>query len=259
METQIVGSQFREFLREELKNRSESNPSYSLRAFARQLGVSASGLSMVMSGKVPVTLSFVEKIGAKLNIPEPDIHNYQLNLLTEKSNLSFKLKDYEVIDADRFELIKEWYHYGILNLMRTKGFQAKPAWIAKRLGITLGEVQSAVERLQKVGILEIKNGKWKDVSSNFTSHTNNKQYSLAAKQNQQQLFEKALKAIEEVDFAKRNHTGTTIAIASKDLDRAKEYITRFRKQFMQEFDRNTNADEVYHISVAFFPLSKLKD
>lgn len=258
MET-IVGAQFRELLREQLKERTDANPSYSLRAFARQLGVSASGLSMMMSAKTPVTLSFIEKIGEKLNLLEEDIHKHQLDLLNEKSKINFKLRDYEVIDFDCFEIIKDWYHYGILNLMRTKDFQAKPSWIAKRLGITLGEVQGAIERLQKAGILEIKNGKWKDVSNKFTSHTNNKQYNKAAKKNQQQLFEKALKAIEDVDFEKRNHTGTTIAISSKDLPKAKEFITKFRKQFMQEFDRSTNGDEVYHIGIALFPLTKTKD
>lgn len=259
MEVQLPGNQFRELLRTELKVRVKQNSSYSLRAFAKQLGISASGLSMVMSGKCPVTLSFVEKIGAKLKLDEQEIHQCQLNLLTEKSNIQFKMKDFELIDQERFALIKEWYHYGILNLMRTKGFQQNPSWIAKRLGITLGEVQSAVERLEKAGLLKIANGKWKDVSSKFTSHTNNKQYSDAAKQNQQQLFEKALIAIEEVDFKNRNHTGTSIAVSLKDLDRAKESITKFRKQFMAEFDRGNNADEVYHISVALFPLTKIKE
>jgi uncharacterized protein (TIGR02147 family) len=258
METQ-PGSQFRELLREELKTRSQANPSYSLRAFAKQLGISPASLSMVMGGKCPVTLSFIEKIGTKLKIEEEDVHKYQLSLLNEKSNINFKMRDFEMIDHDRVSLIKEWYHYAILNLMRTKGFQPKPSWIAKRLGITLGEVQSAVERLEKAGLLKIANGKWKDISSQFTSHVNNKQYSEAARQNQIQYFEKAKQALEEVEFPKRNHTGSLIAISLKDLDRAKEFITKFRKQFMTEFDRTGNADEVYHLAVALFPLTKLKD
>lgn len=259
METQLPGSQFRELLREELKTRSQANPSYSLRAFAKQLAISPASLSMVMGGKCPVTLSFVEKIGAKLKIEEEDIHKYQLNLLNEKSNINYKMRDFEMIDHDRVNLIKDWYHYAILNLMRTKGFQQKPSWIAKRLGITLGEAQSAVERLEKVGLLKIVNGKWKDTTSQFTSHTNNKQYSEAAKQNQMQYFDKARAAIDEVEFQNRNHTGALTAIALKDLDRAKEFITKFRKQFITEFDRTTNADEVYHLAIALFPLTKLKD
>ncbi len=256
MEIQNPGANFRELLRRELKLRTERNQNYSLRSFAKQLGISPSGLSMVMSGKCPVTLTFIEKVGTKLKIEDKDLHKYQLSLLKEKSQISYGLKDFEVIDMDRFELIKEWYHYAILNLIRTKGFQQKPSWIAKRLNITLGEAQAAVERLLKVGILVTEGGKWVDRSNKFTSHTNNKKFNEAAKFNQIQIFQKAHNAIESVEFERRNHTGVTIAFALKDLERAKDFITKFRKEFMTEFDRQANAEEVYQLSVALFPLTE---
>jgi uncharacterized protein (TIGR02147 family) len=258
MQRQVRGTHFRDFLRKELKARIDSNPMYSLRSFAKQLGISPSGLSMVMSGKCPVTLSFIEKVSSKLKIIAKDLHQHQLNLLQEKSQITYQLKDFELIDSDKFEVIKEWYHYAILNLMRTKDFRQKPAWIAKRLSITLGEVQSAIERLTKIRFLEIRNGKWIDKSSKFTSHTNNKKFNEAAKQNQAQLFEKATKAIETVEFEKRNHTGVTLAFNLNDLDRAKEAITKFRKEFMTEFDKHADAEEVYQISIALFPLTEIK-
>jgi len=180
-------------------------------------------------------------------------------LLTEKAQPNYTLKDFEFIDEDRFAIIKEWYHYGILNLMRTKDFQAKPAWVARRLGISLPEVQSAIDKLQRVGLLQIKNGKWIDTSSTFTSHANNKRTTEAARENQKTLFTKALAAIENDTFEKRSHSGTTVAIALKDIPAAREAITKFRKDFMRQFDKSEGADEVYHLSVALFSLSKLKD
>lgn len=257
MQTEKIGTAFRTVLRQELKKKVDTNPSYSLRAFAKTLGVSASGLSMIMSGKVPVTLGFVEKVGPKLKLSETETHQHFLELLAEK-NRSFKLKDFEFIDENRFTIIKDWYHYAILNLIRTKGFKPQPSWIAKRLSITLGEAQEAVERLQKVQFLKVEKDQWTDVSSKFTSHTNNKIFSEAAKQNQMQLFEKALQAIDQVEFQDRNHTGVTIAVTKKDLDKAKNFISKFRKEFMTHFDQEKNGDEVYHLSVGFFPLTKLQ-
>jgi uncharacterized protein (TIGR02147 family) len=230
-----------------------------LRSFAKQLGVSPSGLSKVMGAKTPVTLSFVEKVGERLKLNAVEIQQEQINLLNEKNQISLHLKNFEMIDLDQITLIKDWYHYAILNLMRTKEFKQNPSWIAKKLGITLGEIQSAVERLEKVGLLKIEKGIWVDVSSKFTSHTNNKKFSEAAKQNQMQLFDKARLAIEEVDFKNRNHTGTSLAISLKDLDKAKELITKFRRQFAATFDKESGADEVYHLSVALFPLTKIKE
>jgi uncharacterized protein (TIGR02147 family) len=253
---QIPGKHFREFLRNELKVRSDRNPGFSLRAFAKFIGASPSGLSMVMGGKKPVTLDFIEKVANRLELDNRELQNHQIYLLSEKSNLKGKLQDFQFIDEDTFATIKDWYHYAILNLMRTKTFKPSQSWIAKRLGISLGEVQSAVERLQNVGILKIKNGKWADTSGLFTSHTNNKKANEAARLNQIQLFEKAQNAIETVDFSKRNHTGVTIAMNTSDLVKAKEFITDFRKKFMQTFDQKKDADSVYHFGVALFPLTK---
>lgn len=254
-----VGSDFREYLRCELSRRSKQNPQYSLRSFALSLGVSASGLSMILSGKTPVTLTFIEKASTKLKLGSDDIQRFQLQLLMQRTNQQVKTKEFEVIDVNTFAVIKEWYHYAILNLMRTKGFQPKASWIAKRLGITLPDVQTAIENLQAVGLLKIQNGKWIDSSSKFTSHTNNKKFSEAARQNQVALFTKAKESIENDDFVKRNHTGTTIAISLSDLEAAKEMITKFRKEFMNRFDQETDADEVYHLGVGLFPLSKKKE
>lgn len=255
----LPGAGFREYLRQELQMRSQINSRYSLRSFARTLGVSASGLSMMMAGKTPVTLSFIEKVAMKLKIADEKTKSFQLELLNEKSQSPFKLKNFEFIDEDRFAIIKEWYHYAILNLMRTKGFQAKPAWIARRLGITLPEAQSAVEKLQRVGLLQMKNGKWVDASSKFTSHANTKSTNEAARANQKVLFSKAQESIENDAFEKRSHSGCTIAFSTQDIEKARLFITKFRKEFMSEFDRSVNADEVYHLSVGLFSLTKLKD
>ncbi len=255
MET-TPGTTFRNFLRNELKERSQKNASYSLRAFAKQLGVSAAGLSKVMSGKMPLSLSFIEKIGDKLKLSEEQVQSHQITLLSEKKGLNTREKEFEFIEQERFEIIKEWYHYGILNLMRVEGFKPNASWVAKRLGITIGEVQGAVERLQNVGLLKVEDSKWVDVSSIFISHTNNKKFSEAAKENQKQLFTKALSAIDEVDFKERNHTGTGVAFSLKDLDQVKEFINKFRKEFASRFDRQHGADDVYQLSVAFFPLTK---
>lgn len=252
----VPGTTFRKFLRDELKERSQKNASYSLRAFAKQLGISPAGLSKVMSGKMALSLSFIEKIGDKLKLTEEEIQKHQVTLLSEKKNVSINGKEFDVLDQDRFEVIKEWYHYAILNLLRVEDFKPSASWVARRLGITIGEVQEAVEKLQKVGLLKIDNNKWIDISSKFISHTNNKKFNDAAKENQKQLFAKALETIDEVDFKERNHTGTGIAFSLKDLDQVKDIIGKFRKEFASQFDKQHSADEVYQLSVAFFPLTK---
>ena len=248
---------FKYYLRDELKKRVEANPNYSLRSFARYLGVSASGLSSLLSGKNPVSPLFIRKVAPRLKLSESQVQKYQLDILGPVGSKT-QARSYQVIDQDRFEIIKEWYHYAILNLLRVKAFKPRASWVAKRLGISLGQVYSATERLQKVGLLRIDEKGWHDLSNQFTSHTNNKKFSEAARLNQIQFFEKALSSITEVKFEQRNHTGVTLALKISDLDRAKEKISQFRKEFLLEFDQAQESDEVYQVSVALFPLTNFK-
>jgi len=46
----------------ELNRRKAKNPSYSLRAYARDLGISPSYLSKIISGRFPVTDQFVRRL-----------------------------------------------------------------------------------------------------------------------------------------------------------------------------------------------------
>ncbi len=257
MKLNTAGYDFRVFLRDELKTRMENNRSYSLRAFAKSLEISPSNLSMILNGRTPVSLKFIDNIGGKLSLEKEKIYEYQFALLKEK-NGDQNLNNFEYIESSRFKIIKDWYHYAILNLMRVKGFVQSANWISKRLQISVNEAQMAIENLQKAKFLKVVSGQWVDTSNLYTSHTNNKRANKYAKENQIQLFTKAFEAINDVSFEDRNHTGVTIAFNTSDLEEAKEFITKFRKQFINKFDKKTSADEVYHLSLALFPLSNKK-
>ena len=50
--------------------------------------------------------------------------------------VSLDIAKYEELNADAFNLVSDWYHYGILNLTEIKDFLPNSKEIAKRLGIT---------------------------------------------------------------------------------------------------------------------------
>ena len=57
-----------EFLGAEFSKRKLRNETYSLRAFARDLGVSASRLSEILSGKLGISEKTAETIASKLRL-----------------------------------------------------------------------------------------------------------------------------------------------------------------------------------------------
>ena len=71
---------------------------------------------------------------------------------------------YKKLDLDHFRMISDWYHFAIRSLSETRGYRHDPAWISKRLGIPPQEARSALERLARLGLMEV------DSKSRVTRH-----------------------------------------------------------------------------------------
>ena len=101
-------------------------------------------------------------------------------------------------------------------------------------------------------------GNWKDISSGFTTNIEEGLTSSASKKFQEQVLEKALSALHNVPLAKRDHTSVTVAINTKDLPEAKKLLKEFRRSFNSFLSRDgkSRPDEVYNLSLAFYPISQ---
>ncbi|MGZ3713269.1 MAG: TIGR02147 family protein, partial [Bdellovibrionota bacterium] len=148
-----------DFLRAAFLERKERNLRYSTRAFARDLGISQALLSLVLSGKRPLTARQAVRIGVLLGLTQGKARELLESALRSlpqkaKSNQRAKasplFKDYEV---ERFKAISQWYHVAILDLTTTRDFRNDVRWIALRLGITTIEARDALSRLLDLGFL----------------------------------------------------------------------------------------------------------
>lgn len=59
---------YRQYLKEELKRRTERNPRYSLRAFATALEINAGTLSRILSGKQIISRNLAKKLAGMLEL-----------------------------------------------------------------------------------------------------------------------------------------------------------------------------------------------
>ncbi|MDO9180986.1 MAG: helix-turn-helix domain-containing protein, partial [Bacteriovorax sp.] len=64
---------FKSFLQEELLKRCRKNPSYSLRSFAKYLGIGHSALTEMLNGKRSITKKSIEKLGLTLSLNMTEI------------------------------------------------------------------------------------------------------------------------------------------------------------------------------------------
>ncbi|MNL30871.1 hypothetical protein D3C87_1526320 [compost metagenome] len=139
------------------------------------------------------------------------------------------------------------------------GFKSDAQWISQRLGITKSEVNIAIERLLRLGLLKKSpQGKLTDASESGELTSLNSQVSSdAARKYQIQLLELSKKAVQEIPREQRNHTSATMCFDPEDLPQAIARITEFRRAFARDFQPR-KAKEVYQMQISFFPLSKMK-
>ena len=239
-----------------LERKIASNPQYSLRSYAKQLGVSPATLSGILNGKRKVTAEILGKIGFAMDMPADEVWNYQRQLL---GHPHFETKNkFNELSQDIFTIISEWHHLTILELMKLGDFQPHFRWISKRLGININQAKMAVERLEKVGILKIeKNGQWIDLMDGFTTHYQKEKTTESRKRYQKQILEKSLQSLQQDDYSLRDHSSTTMAIDKKDILKAKDEIQKFRKKLSRLLEETNNKNEVYQLQVGFFPLTNI--
>lgn len=261
------GRVFRQWLAQKI----EKNPSYSLRAMAKNLGVSPGFLSQVMNGKKKLSVTRAVQFSQVLKL-EGDkvddlIRSVALSAAKDKSTqlalkklisshkVSKKSPTFKVAELEKFKILSNWYHIAILELTETDGFQAQPVWISRRLKISAIQAREALVRLRELGLLVQKGKTWKKADSLLAFYS--RESKAAVREYHKQMIEKAHTHLSDASpeaFRKRSITGLTMAIDPSRLEEAYSRIDQFRAE-MQEYLSQDSRSEVYQLNVQLFNLS----
>jgi len=263
----VTGQDLRFYLQQQLVNRCRQNPRYSLRAFARFLNIESSVLSKILRGQRSISNKTFSKIASKLGFSQEEEKSWATSLKERrgrpKGSALFSSEDtnisYQQLSLDAFQVISDWYHLAILELIAVDDFQCDSQWIARALGLGNIEVKMAVERLERLGLLErAAKNRWIDRGENLSNVTPFAT-SQSQLQFQKQVLEKALRALDEVAVEKRDQTTMTMAIDTSLIPLAKGRIKSFRRNLCKVLQSTPCKDEVYNLSISFYPLSASKE
>ncbi len=246
---------FRRYLQDELVKRAKKNPSFSIRAFARQLQVEPSALAQILGEKRKLTDRMCERLAARLGLSPRKV---QTLMKRELVGAEDSFRGFKRIQEDAFRVIADWYYYAILELTRTVDFQGNINWIAQTLGLSTAEAHTAVERLKRLGYLKInEQGAWVDAMGSAQNLGN--EYSAPAfREHQKQLLKKAIEAIDQVDYAERVQSSMVLSGSRERVAEAKQRILNFIEELDEFMKSGSSREEVYTISVSLFPISKNK-
>jgi uncharacterized protein (TIGR02147 family) len=257
------------------------NSSYSVRAFAKKMGLNSGAVSGIINGKRNVSESLARRICDRLMI-DPQERMELLKLFPEKrayqkpgadSNLTQNAhpSTYLQLSAAQFRVISEWEHFAILALMRTTDFNSDPHWIAKRLRISPTRAEQSIGRLISIGIIErsdrldTSDEKSGEKTRAQTLTRSDKKFrttddisDIGVRRSHLENLELQRQSLERDAIKNRDFTHDTLAIDPKNLSMAKELIRKFQDEFAKLVESG-NRTEVYRLSMQFFPLSNLEN
>lgn len=240
----------------EFNRRKEINPRYSLRAYARAIGLDVSILSRIMANKTKVTRKVLEKISVPLLISPEEYQIFENDILqNNKNKITLKKEqDIHILPLEEIKIIQDWYHYVILELTHLKDFDPSAEWISKRLSISEIDAQLALERLVRLNLLIqqdngefcAKPGPMSELQANYVN--------VALRLRQKQVLQRAIDAMDLISYQDRDQSAITIAMDTNLIPEVKEKIKKFRRSLATFIDKKSKKkNRVYEISVSFFP------
>lgn len=256
---QVSQEKIRALLDYRLKELKIKNPAFSIRAFAKRLNVSPGTLSLVILGRRKISPRMANHFADRLNLSPSDRDLIFGN--QESSNRSAHKSrahlEYTQLADDQFNVISEWIHFAILNLIKTRYFENSEKYFARRLGVPEKDVHAALDRLQRLGLITTDQmGRLKRTQPRYktTDHI----ASLALKKSHHETLNLAEKSLWKDNIDIRDFTWITFPLDLRKLEKAKELIRKFQDEFLAEIESDADPTEVYRLSIQMFPLTKAK-
>lgn len=244
-------------MKEDLSQKQRRFPKYSLRAYARDIGIHPATLSQILNGNRPLPIKDSQQVVKKLNLGPKErtlflesLHRSRVSL----DEIKVPAEDNRLmLDESYFNVIAEWEHYAVLTLFDVKDFVATPEEIAKRYGITENRAEVVLNNLLTCGLVRHdENGL---VKAQSRVRTTEDVTSIALKKSHLEALEMGKEKLEEVDVAERDFSSLMVAVDKEKILEAKTIIREFRQKMLALLETGEKT-EVFQLAIQFYPLTK---
>jgi uncharacterized protein (TIGR02147 family) len=248
-----------------LDRKSAENSRFSLRAFSRQLGISASQLSRILSRKAPLTLDCANKIAPILYSASSGKQEFFIDIVRlcnsgegEPNIIEFLFNkllslDSGELDQARLRCLSDW---SVVATFDAFGLAKPPRSLedlASMLGVSLREAEVALRQLEHAQLLEPVEGWYQRKVEQF--YTTCDVPSAIIRNLHRQLIGKAMQAIDGQDVSRRYLRGMSLSLNSELLPRVRELVEAFCLEVEKlEQESSGSADSLYQLNLQFFDL-----
>jgi uncharacterized protein (TIGR02147 family) len=237
----LLGQQFRFY--------KQKNSKFSVRAYAKKIGLSAGCVSDILLEKKKwnLTPKRAAKILDRLNISS-SVRNRLLVKMGEPPILSKK-----TLSVGDYDILTDWVYYPILFSFDLKRELCHPEKIALRLGVSLEKVVTVIDDLLKRGLVVMaEDGLPKRPEGRI--ETSDGIPSEVIRKSHEVNLELCQKALAEQPVNKRDFTAMTFAGTEAQIAELRAEIRKLYEKAESLMSSDNQNDSVFRLSVQLFPM-----
>ncbi len=263
-----------QYIKDVWSEKKTKNPSFSVRSWARQLGLKAHNpLYEVISEKRAFPKRYVSLLITNLKMgPKEGLYFETLvDLQRAKSALEQEMywsrlkslsphKSLQMSEVDCYKFLKNPLHALLIELTAVKGFRLNAEWIQSHICIKakISEIEEAMERLLSLGFLKKKDGVLTREIANLTTKSDLK--NEAVQEFHKAMSRLAAEQITEQDIHEREFQSHILNIEQKDIPKIKESIREFIQHLIGQFEaKSGTAENCYALNTHLFKLTKRRN
>lgn len=258
-------SDFRTILLNEFEKRQRARMNYSVRAFARDIGLTPSTLSDLLNKKHGLSLKRANDVARRLKFSD-HLRAYFLDLVesqcarteAKRKHARERLKhhakpiEYKQLTGDALEVFGHWSYVAILAMIDNHNGAITPAQMANSLNLKLEAVSAALDRLTRLQVIHKSDGRFMRLSENF--FVNSTVPSQAIRRFHKEVMDVAKRAIEEQEISRRKFLTSVLSFDACRVDEARLHIENVHAEFIQKFGTDDHVNSVYAFAIQFFQM-----
>jgi len=254
-------------LQTEFQQRKQKNKKYSLRAFAKFLGVSHALLSLVFLKKKGLSLKMADKISTKLTLSHLEksifinsVEKCFSRSAKKKTKASqalselHKQKKYKSLTQATMSQIDHWAYVAVFEAI-----YCKKAQTTKELCFFLDQKPSMIIKvvayLQEISAVTEENGKFLALSSSL--QTTNDIPAKAMVNYHISMAQKAIDSIQRQPVHMREFQNAILTVNHESMGEAKKMIRNFIHDFNTRFYVDNDTSQLYSLFVSFFKMGRV--
>lgn len=262
-----TGIEYRGVLRRTLDERINRDPTYTLRQFATDLGLTPSRLSEILHGKDGLSVRKAKEVAAQLELTPWETERFlaMVEVASARSAVArvaaqvkldglMEAEKHRHIHDDCLAALGDWRHFALIELTRIKGFRCDDTWIGRRLGMSTAAVTGAVARLKRMGLLTEKRGRLVATNQRFTMSSEVPSRSIRAYHHA--VLRSAMDALEGQTNEQREFSASLFPVDTKRLPALKSDLREMRRKLVKAHEDTSASDEVYCLAMQLFRVTK---